>query len=157
MKKDSKNNKDKDLEEQFKDTSEFKISTPVSEKQKLLDVETKCFKSKKNKIKCKKCECTCQKESTLTKHINTKHMNQDCNVCLLKLGSTMELLQHKAKEHSGIEDQNNKEEKKIKSSEKQDQDEVKSIKINEDMKRVDPEEKDTSYVFSESKFFDEFL
>ena len=157
IKEDSKNNKNSDLEDPFKDTSEFKISTPVSEKQKLPDVETKCFDFKKKKIKCKKCEYTCQKESTLTKHINTKHMNQECNVCWMKLGSTMELLQHKAKEHSSVEDHNIKEEKEIKSREKQDSDEVKSIKINEDMKGVDPEENNTSFVFSESKFFDEFL
>ena len=75
----------------------------------------------------------------------------------MKLGSTRELLQHIAKEHSAIEVQNTKEDNKIKRSDIQDLDEVKFIKINEDMKRVDIKEKDTSFVFSESKFFDEFL
>ena len=75
IKEDSKNDIDMNLEEPFKDASEFKISTPVSAKQKLLDVENKYVDSQKNKIKCEKCENTCQKESTLTKHINTMHMD----------------------------------------------------------------------------------
>ena len=111
IKEDSKNNKDINLEEPFKDASEFKISTPVKPA-KLPDVENKYVDSKKNKIKCEKCEYTCQKESTLTKHINTKHMDQECKVCLMKLGSTMELLQHIAKEHSGVEEHNIKEDKR---------------------------------------------
>ena len=62
------------MEEPFKKASKFKISTPVSAKQKLSDVENKYVDSKKNKIKFEKCEYTFQKESTLTKHIDTKHM-----------------------------------------------------------------------------------
>ena len=84
-------------------------------------------------------------------------MDQECKVCLMKLGSTMKLLQHMAKEHSGVEEHNRKEDNRIKSSEIKDLDEGKLIKVNKDTKRVDIEEKDTSFVFSESKFFDEFL
>ena len=84
-------------------------------------------------------------------------MDQECKVCFMKLGSTRELLQHIAKEYSGIKQQNIKEDNKNKRSDIQDLDEVKLIKINENMKRVDIKEKDTSFVFSESKFFDEFL
>ena len=154
IKEDSKNNKDINLEEPFKDASEFQISTPVSEKQKLPDVENKYVESKKNEIKCEKCEYTCQEQSTLTKHINTKHKDQKCKVCLMKLGSTM---QHIAKEHSGIEEHNIKEENRIERIEIKDADKIKLIKTNEDTKRVDIEEKDTSFVFSESRFFDELL
>ena len=84
-------------------------------------------------------------------------MDQECKVCFMKLGSTRELLQHIAKEHSGIEEHNMKEDNKTKRSYIQCLDEVKLIKINEDMKRVDIKDKDTSFVFSESKFLDEFL
>ena len=75
-------------------------------------------------------------------------MDQECKVCLMKLGSTRELLP------IGIKEQNIKDDNKIKRSDIQDLNEV---KINEDMKRVDIKEKDLSFVFSESKFFDEFL
>ena len=76
IKKDSKENENKDLEEPFKDTSNFLNSTPVSAKQKLSVVENKVIESRKEKFKCENCDCKCQKESTLTKHINPKHMDQ---------------------------------------------------------------------------------
>ena len=84
-------------------------------------------------------------------------MDQECKVCFMKLGSTRELLQHIAKEHSGIEEHYIKEHNKIKRSDIHALDEVKLIKINEDMKRVEIKDKDTSFVFSESKLLDEFL
>ena len=87
-------------------------------------------------------------------------MDQEFKVCLMKLGSTSiqhSALQHMVKEHSGVKENNRKEDTRIKSSEIKDLDEVKLIKVNEDTKTVDIEEKDTSFVFSESKFFNEFL
>ena len=75
----------------------------------------------------------------------------------MKLGSTIELFQHIAKEHSGIEEHNKKEDNRIESIDIKDTDKIKLIKTNEDKKRVEIEEKETSFVFSESKFFDEFL
>ena len=143
--------------EPFKDSSDFKNSTPVSAKQKLPDVETKSFESNKDKFKCVKCEYKCKKESTLKKHINTKHIEQECKVCMMKLGSSMELLQHIAIEHSSIEKHNKQEENNINIIGIKDLDKVKIIKRNEDMNAVDIEEKDKSFEFSESKFFAEFL
>ena len=43
-----------------------------------LHVETKSIESKKDKFKCEKCEYQCKKESTLRKHTNTKHVDQEC-------------------------------------------------------------------------------
>ena len=76
IKKDSKENENKDLEEPFKDISNFLNSTPVSAKQKLSVVEKKVIESRKEKFKGGNCDYKCQKESTLTKHINTKDMDQ---------------------------------------------------------------------------------
>ena len=111
------------------------MSTTVSVKQKLPDVENKYVDSKKNKNKCEKCEYTCQKESTLTRHVDTKHKDQECKVCLMKLGSTIELLQHIAKEHSGIEEHNKKEDNRIESIDMKDTDKIKLTKTNEDKKK----------------------
>ena len=66
-------------------------------------------------------------------------------------------MQHIAKQHSGMEEHNRKEDHKVNCSEIQDLDEGKLIKGIESMKTVDIEEKDKSFVFSGSKFFDEFL
>ena len=143
--------------EPFKDSSYFENSTPVSAKQKLSDVETKSFESNKDKFKCVKCEYKCKKESTLKKHINTKHIDQECKVCMMKLGSSMELLQHIAIEHSSIEKHNKKEEININIIEIKDLDKVKIINRIEDMSAVDIEEKDKSFEFSESKLFAEFI
>ena len=41
-------------------------------------VQTETFKIKKDKVKCEKCEYKCKKESTLRKHINTKHGDKEC-------------------------------------------------------------------------------
>ena len=78
LKIDSKENKDNEHKEPFKDASDFHNSTPVSLKQKPLFVENKSIKSKKDKFKCAKCEYQCKTESTLKKHTNKKHVNQEC-------------------------------------------------------------------------------
>ena len=61
----------------------------------------------------------------------------------------------RAQRHWGA--QHKKKDNKIKSIEIKDLDEVKLINTNEDTKRVDIEENYTSFVYSESKLFDEFL
>ena len=78
MKKDSKENKNNELKEPFKTSSDILNFTPVSAKEKPSAVETKPSKSKKEKYKCEKCEYMCQKESTLRNHTETKHADQGC-------------------------------------------------------------------------------
>ena len=86
--------------EPFKDADEYENSTPVSAKLKPPGVEKKSKASKKDQFKCEKCDYTCQKEATLQKHTNTKHVDQQCKVGSKKLSYTMERLHHIAKEHS---------------------------------------------------------
>ena len=82
------------LNEPFKDTLEFKNSTPVSE----------------NKVpaECEKCDYKCKKEGTLFKHMNSKKEPQECKVCFKSFLLTVELLQHIAKEHNSNEEENEK-------------------------------------------------
>ena len=56
IKEDSKENENKNLEESFKDTSDFLNSTTVSAKQKLSVAENKVIEPKKQKFKCEKCD-----------------------------------------------------------------------------------------------------
>ena len=86
--------------EPVKDADEYENSTPVSAKLKPPGVEKKSKASKKDQFKCEKCDYTCQKEATLQKHTNTKHVDQQCKVCSKKFSSTTELLYHIEKEHS---------------------------------------------------------
>ena len=135
-------NKNNDSKEPFKDDSDFKCSSPVSGQNKTTVVEHKSKDSKKVHFKCDKCDYNCKKKVTLKRHINTKHEVQQCKVCSKKLVSTTELLQHIAQEHSINKD----------TTELQDPTEVMMTK-----KKEDDKEKDKSFVFSESMFFDEFL
>ena len=139
MKRFDKNN---DSKEPFKDDSDFKCSSPVSGQNKTTVVEHKSKDSNKVHFKCDKCDYNCKKEVTLKRHIDTKHEVQQCKVCSKKLVSTIELLQHIAQEHSINKD----------TTELQDPKEVMMTK-----KKEDDKEKDKSFVFSESMFFDEFL
>ena len=78
IKEDSKAMTNNDVKESFEDASDYKSSTPVSAKEKPSGgVETKPIKSKKYKFKCDNCEYVCQKESTLRKNTNTKHVDQE--------------------------------------------------------------------------------
>ena len=83
--------------------------------------------------------------------MNSKHEPQKCKVCSKSFSSTVELLQHIAKEH------NISEEYVEKVTEIQDLDEVKIMEIDKIQESVDNKEKHKSFEFSESKFFDEFL
>ena len=94
------NSEKNDEKEPFKDTHEYKSSTPVSEKKNLAGVDKKSKVCKKDQFKCEKCDYTCNKEGTLKKHTNTKHADQQCKVCSQKCSSPIELLHHIAKEHS---------------------------------------------------------
>ena len=81
--------------------------------------------------------CTCcsyrsKKETFLNKHMVTKHEDH-------------------------VKKNNRKEDLNVSNIEIQDSDEVKVIKRAKNMEASDDGEKDKSFVFSESKFFDEFL
>ena len=79
IKADSKATTNNDVKKQFADSLDFKSSTPVSAKEKQSgDIETKPIKSKKDKFKCDNCEYLCQKDSTLRKPSNTRHVDQEC-------------------------------------------------------------------------------
>ena len=56
--------------------------------------------SHKASFKCDVCGNTFKKETTLRKHVNTKHQEQNCKVCNAKFQTTMDVLQHVAEEHS---------------------------------------------------------
>ena len=49
--------------------------------------------------KCDICEYNCKNSNTMTRHMNTKHAEQKCNVCQKVFGTSIEVLQHVAKEH----------------------------------------------------------
>ena len=123
----------------------FQNSTPVSEKKIILVVENKSEESKGDQYKCKICDYKCKKEVTLHKHINTKNMSVQSNVCFKKFVSTIKMLQRMAKEHNNIDNS-----KKVHNS-----DEVTSIKNNANIKLVNNEEKDKSLIFSDGLY--EFL
>ena len=61
--------------------------------------------------KCDQCKYTCKKETSLKKHILTKHKEHQCKECQLKLPRFMNLLSHIAKQHfeEKIEDEENHE------------------------------------------------
>ena len=50
-------------------------------------------------LNCDKCEYKCKKESTLKKHKNTKHKDQNCKQCNKTFNTSMEMLLHIAKLH----------------------------------------------------------
>ena len=81
---------------------------------------------------CTHCSYKCKKETFLSKHMVTKH-------------------DEPAKKHNRKEDLN------VSNIEIQDSDEVKSIKRTENMETMDNGERNNSFVFSESNFFDKFL
>ena len=77
MKEGSKENKKNDPKEPFEDASDFQNSTLLIAKQKLSVVETKSVKSKNDNFKCEKCDYKCKKESTLIKHKDKEHADQE--------------------------------------------------------------------------------
>lgn len=66
-------------------------------------------KKKKNskEFKCKMCDYSCEKDSTLKKHMNSKHTKQKCKQCDKEFRTSMELLNHVAKEHQEEEEEGN--------------------------------------------------
>ena len=53
----------------------------------------------KKDIKCEQCYYVCKKVSTMKTHVTTKHTIQKCKVCSNKFKSSIELINHVAKEH----------------------------------------------------------
>ena len=56
-------------------------------------------------FKCELCEYRCDKKATLSKHINTKHIEQECKICGKDFKTSMELVSHTAKEHHQEDDE----------------------------------------------------
>ena len=79
--------------------------------------------------KCNICDYSCDKATTLKKHINTKHTNQKCDICRKEFKTSMEVLSHKAKEH-------------------QEEDEVWNVKVHSTPKK---DHMESSLKFSETK------
>ena len=50
-------------------------------------------------FKCELCKYSCEKETTLKKHVQSKHTMQKCTLCGKEFGNSIELLGHIAKEH----------------------------------------------------------
>ena len=78
----------------LKDYKENKDSEMVMEKDK------KTNNISKPQFKCKTCGAKFRKENTMNKHYNTKHEEQSFKVCGLRFETSLEVLQHVAKEHS---------------------------------------------------------
>jgi hypothetical protein len=53
----------------------------------------------KSDIKCEKYDYVCKKVSTMKNHVTTKHTIQICKVCSIGFKSSIELINHVAKEH----------------------------------------------------------
>ena len=78
---------------------------------------------------CNICDYSCDKATTLRKHINSKHTNQKCDICRKEFKTSMEVLSHKAKEH-------------------QEEDEVWNVKVHSTPKK---DHKESSLKFTETK------
>ena len=126
IKDNSKINVSKEL---FKDKSQYKSSTPVSENKRptLVDNQQKEYKKvsnvseivekkdvegieskakaaisevKQSVLSCHECDYVAKKEKFLNKHILTKHQDHICKECKEKYQTFMELLKHVANHHS---------------------------------------------------------
>ena len=107
-----------------------KGSTPKVKKEKAKKVE-----SIEESIPFTKCNYKCKKQSSLKKHMLTKHNDHECKECQKKFPSLIKLLKHVASNH-------HKDEEKVKE---------RIYKV--DSEAVDNDEEKKSFVFSESKFF----
>ena len=107
------NNKINVSKELFKDKSQYKSSTPVSEKKihtvgtnkqkeykKVSNVSESVESVKQTLFSCHECDYVAKKEKFLNKHILTKHQDHICKECKEKFQTFMELLKHVAKHHS---------------------------------------------------------
>ena len=83
--------------EPFKDTHEFKNSTPVSAKKTPSVVDEKSCVLKKDQFKCKNCDYKCKREGNLQKHMKSKHEEHQCKECKEKFSSSIDLLKHVSK------------------------------------------------------------
>ena len=51
-------------------------------------------------VKCELCDYRCEKQTTLKKHINSKHTEQKCNISGKEFETSMKLISHIAIEHN---------------------------------------------------------
>ena len=77
---------------------------------------------------CELCGNTFKKETTLIKHVKTKHQEQKCKVCNVNFKIAMEVLEHVSKEHRN----NIKEDNSVRSCEHSDQIETAITKEKQD-------------------------
>ena len=134
---------------------------------KVKEDEGKEDKIKEQFFVCSQCNYKSKKEGLFKKHMLTKHKDLICRECKEKFPSPMELLKHVAKHHinesNKAKDLKDKGEEAIHIEENQDKvdmkdsDEVKIIKRTKKIETTDKEERNKSFVFSESQFFDKFL
>ena len=111
---------------------------------------------KKNKIQdellsCEICNYKCKKEKSIENHMLTKHTSHECKECKQKLPSVTKLLKHVADNHYEV--QGNVQNRTSKD------DTTENIEANSINKEGDcgMKDKEKSFVFSESRFFDKFL
>ena len=91
-------NKNKEFNEKcsssFKDDNMVLSSTPKDSKEVVKDGS-----KKEELLDCQHCSYKCKKETTLEKHMITKHQEHPCKECKKKFSTFMELLNHVAKYH----------------------------------------------------------
>jgi hypothetical protein len=85
---------DKTKLDEVQDTKELENEDILSGNIKLPKKNT----SRKD-FKCEKCDYVCKKQTTMNKHVNTKHIDQKCKICEKEFSTSLELIQHVAKEH----------------------------------------------------------
>ena len=81
-----------------KDKEEKK--TEENEKEMLTEPNKETTKNTKPHFKCDACGATFKNKSTMKKHYSSKHEEQYCKVCHVRFNTSMEVLQHVAKDHS---------------------------------------------------------
>ena len=93
-KKDSLKNESKEKNAKLKNKNHevFKFGAEAS---KNVQEQEKSSKG----LKCELCNYNCEKETTLNKHVLSKHTKQKCTVCGKEFGTSIELLSHIAREH----------------------------------------------------------
>jgi hypothetical protein len=118
-----------------RNNSVFKFG-PEARKTVLKKDESKKVEQISKAVKCEICDYMCEKQSTLKKHINSKHTEQKCDLCGKECMTSMEIITHKANEHH---------------------EEVETFNVEiHSTPKEDKEKKESSFKFSES-MLDEFL
>ena len=84
----------KNFSSSFTDNNKVTSSTP-NDKEKVV----KKGPNKEDLLVCKHCSYKCKKESSLDKHMITKHQEHPCKACHEKCSTFIELLKHVANHH----------------------------------------------------------